>query len=390
MGNVSRRRHSIASLFASNGECNCRGRTDEGGVIGGQERRRRRARVTQRRVVHQRGRHDRVADSERDEQCRERGHPRVGTQPRPQALLLRVERPLPLEGVEREQLCRVGGLLLAYDRRRWTVLLESGGRLQPGERITLGADITLLLESRDEQARWTATLEGEADTPSVLDAAGLTPLPPYLLAQRRRGGLPDERPEDFERYNTVFAHGAAQQPAPRSVAAPTAGLHLTAALLDTLVQQGVAQADVTLDIGPGTFAPVRTDVIEDHPIHGETLRVPAATTAALTQARRAGRRILAVGTTTVRAIESLPPGHPATDFAVETHLFITPDRVASGDFTWQHTDAVLTNFHLPKSTLLALVAALPGVGVAQLLDWYDTAVRSGYRFYSFGDAMVVV
>ena len=285
---------------------------------------------------------------------------------------------------------RVGGLLLAYDRRRWTVLLESGGRLQPGERITLGADITLLLESRDEQARWTATLEGEADTPSVLDAAGLTPLPPYLLAQRRRGGLPDERPEDFERYNTVFAHGAAQQPAPRSVAAPTAGLHLTAALLDTLVQQGVAQADVTLDIGPGTFAPVRTDVIEDHPIHGETLRVPAATTAALQATRAAGRQVLAVGTTTVRAIESLPPGHPATDFAVETHLFITPDRVASGDFTWQHTDALLTNFHLPKSTLLALVAALPGVGVAQLLDWYDTAVRSGYRFYSFGDAMVVV
>ncbi len=290
---------------------------------------------------------------------------------------------------------RVGGLLLAYNDRRWTLLLESGGRLQPGERITLGASpeapITLLLESRDDQARWTATLEGGQDTPAVLDAAGLTPLPPYLLAQRRRAGVPDERPEDFERYNTVFAHGAQQQPAPRSVAAPTAGLHLTPALLDTLAGQGVQQASVTLDIGPGTFAPVRTDVLEDHPIHGETLRVPAATTAALAQARRAGRRILAVGTTTVRAIESLPPDHPASnDFATETHLFITPDRVARGAFTWQHTDALLTNFHLPKSTLLALVAALPGVGVDQLLTWYHEAVQEGYRFYSFGDAMVIV
>lgn len=311
-----------------------------------------------------------------------------------------------LAGVRAATGGRVGGLLLAYDDRRWTVLLESGGRLQPGERVTLlsgpGADSTLLLHERDDEARWTATLDGDADTPSVLDAAGLTPLPPYLLAQRRRRGVPHERPEDFERYNTVFSDPPDNQPADaadadaiRSVAAPTAGLHLTPALLDTLSDQGVRHAGVTLDIGPGTFAPVRTDVIEDHPIHGETLRVPAATRAALADTRAAGHQILAVGTTTVRAIESLPPvdhpdHDPAQDFKTETHLFITPDRVASGAFAWQHTDALLTNFHLPQSTLLALVAALPGVGVNQLLTWYDQAVREGYRFYSFGDAMVIV
>jgi len=289
---------------------------------------------------------------------------------------------------------RVGGLLLAHTGRRWTVLLESGGRLQPGERITLGPDRTLLLQERDAEARWTATLEGPADTPAVLDAAGLTPLPPYLLAQRRRTGLPDERPEDFARYNTVFSKpivGADEADAPRSVAAPTAGLHLTSHLLDTLSHQDVRHAHVTLDIGPGTFAPVRTETLEDHPIHGETLRVPAATRAALADTRAAGKKVLAVGTTTVRAIESLPREHEhGNDFACETHLFITPDRVASGDFVWQHTDALLTNFHLPQSTLLALVAALPGVGVDQLLAWYDQAVRAGYRFYSFGDAMVIV
>lgn len=286
---------------------------------------------------------------------------------------------------------RVGGLLLAYENRRWTLLLESGGRLQPGERITLTPESTLHLESRDAEARWIATLEGGLDTPTVLQAAGLTPLPPYLLARRKRDGLPAERPEDFARYNTVFAHAEHEQPAPRSVAAPTAGLHLTPDLLNRFAQQGVVQAQVTLDIGPGTFAPVRTDTLEDHPIHGETLQVPAATTAALRATRAAGRHVLAVGTTTVRAIESLPADHRANnDFATETHLFITPDRVASGAFRWQHTDALLTNFHLPKSTLLALVAALPGVGVAQLLDWYAAAVRAGYRFYSFGDAMVVV
>ncbi|MEE9404447.1 MAG: tRNA preQ1(34) S-adenosylmethionine ribosyltransferase-isomerase QueA [Algisphaera sp.] len=296
-----------------------------------------------------------------------------------------------LEGTRAATGGRIRGLLLHHDARTWTVLLESGGRLQPHEHIDLGHGSTLLLHQRDADARWTATLEGDADTLSVLARCGKTPLPPYILAQRRRGNLPDERPEDFDRYNTTFHTDPGFHADPRSVAAPTAGLHLTAELLNTLTQQGVQHAGVTLDIGPGTFAPVRTDTLEDHDIHGETLHIPAVTTAALQATHAAGGRVLAVGTTTVRAIESLPPDHANdANFTTHTHLFITPDRVANGDFTWQHTDLLLTNFHLPQSTLLALVAALPGVGIKQLLAWYRIAVNEGYHFYSFGDAMLVV
>ncbi len=176
-----------------------------------------------------------------------------------------------------------------------------------------------------------------------------------------------------------------------SVAAPTAGLHFTPELLSRLANAGVRRAAVDLRVGLGTFLPVQTERLDDHPIHSEFTRTPATTLDALRETRRAGGRILAVGTTTVRTLESLP--HPLGELREhhgDTDLYITPERVADGRFIYRWTDHLLTNFHLPRSTLLALVAALPNVGLPRLLDWYHQAIENDYRFYSYGDAMLIV
>ncbi len=205
---------------------------------------------------------------------------------------------------------------------------------------------------------------------------------------RERAGDAADLPGDAARYQTVFADPRPE--AARSVAAPTAGLHLTPAVLDALAAAGVGRAAVTLEVGPGTFLPVKHDVLDDHPMHAERWHASAATLGALATNRRAGGRVLAVGTTSVRTLESLPSPlpdpPPAAGLSDDTNLFIRPDA----GFTFRNTDLLLTNFHLPRSTLLALVAALPGVGLDRLLGWYAEAIAEGYRFYSFGDAMVVV
>jgi S-adenosylmethionine:tRNA ribosyltransferase-isomerase len=172
---------------------------------------------------------------------------------------------------------------------------------------------------------------------------------------------------------------------PGSVAAPTAGLHFTAELLQALDARGVRRASLTLHVGLGTFAPVRSATLEDHAMHAESYTVPEATLAALRRARAAGGRIIPIGTTSVRALESLPDPLPgAGDVTGETRLLIAPG------FSFRFADGLITNFHLPRSTLLALVAALPGVGIERLLGWYQIAVAEGYRFYSYGDAMLIV
>lgn len=291
-----------------------------------------------------------------------------------------------LTGIRRATSGRVRGLLLSHVGRRWTLLLESGGKPQPGEHIDLDGSASLELLERGQRGSWAAHLHGPLETEAVLEAVGRTPLPPYILAERKRQGLPDELESDWHRYNTVFSQ------TPGSVAAPTAGLHLTPQILDAIQRVGVTRSAVTLDIGLGTFEPVRTDTLEDHAIHREKLHVPAETIADLKRAKQSRGRVLAVGTTTVRAIESLPALLPAGggDFTCETELFITPDFVASGRFAWRFTDRLMTNFHLPQSTLLAMVAALPGVGLERLLRWYAAAIDERYRFYSFGDAMLIV
>jgi S-adenosylmethionine:tRNA ribosyltransferase-isomerase len=198
---------------------------------------------------------------------------------------------------------------------------------------------------------------------------GHVPLPPYIHR-------PDT-PEDRERYQTVYARESG------AVAAPTAGLHLDAALVGRLAAAGIGWATLTLHVGYGTFKPVRVERVEDHQVDRERFAVSAATAQAINEARRGGRRIVAVGTTTTRALESLA----ADDGTVEpragtTDLFIHPG------YNFRVIDALLTNFHLPQSSLLMLVAAF--AGQALVLDAYRDAIRRRFRFYSYGDAMLIV
>ncbi|MFI4862178.1 MAG: tRNA preQ1(34) S-adenosylmethionine ribosyltransferase-isomerase QueA [Phycisphaerales bacterium JB063] len=285
---------------------------------------------------------------------------------------------------------KVSGLYLDSPAdRTWRVMLESRGKLTPGETITLDDRASLTLQTREDGGQWLAQLTGEDDTLTVLHRLGTTPMPPYIRRARKHRGGPEVTDTDHERYNTVYA-GARDHA--RSVAAPTAGLHFTPGLLDRLASQGIRRAAVDLHVGAGTFAPVRVEDLNDHPMHAEHLSIPASTLATIRTTREQGGRILAVGTTTVRAAESLPadlaelPTQPdAPDYTADTRLFIQPDA----GFTFRFTDALLTNFHLPRSTLLALVAALPGVGIDRLLNLYRQAIDHGYRFYSYGDAMLI-
>lgn len=199
--------------------------------------------------------------------------------------------------------------------------------------------------------------------------AGAMPLPPYIAARR----APDER--DTADYQTVYADP------PGSVAAPTAGLHFTPALLDRLAEGGVGVARVTLHVGAGTFLPVTADRLDAHEMHAEAGMVAAATVDAIRAARAAGGRIVAVGTTALRLIESAASTGELTPFRGETKLFIRPP------FRFRVADALLTNFHLPRSTLLVLVAAF--VGLDRMRAIYAHAVAEGYRFYSYGDASLL-
>ncbi|MEM9019375.1 MAG: tRNA preQ1(34) S-adenosylmethionine ribosyltransferase-isomerase QueA [Planctomycetota bacterium] len=296
--------------------------------------------------------------------------------------------PAYLEGVRESTGGRVTGLYLgSADATHWDVLFETRGRLTPGERVVLDTVASLELIEKGERGRWRVRLEADQPTPRVLERVGQTPLPPYIRRQRRKLGLAEVGASDQQRYNTVYAEQGG------SVAAPTAGLHFTPQLLGRLQALGMGRAAVDLHVGMGTFEPVRSEALQDHAMHEETFSVSRPTLAQIADCRARGGRILAVGTTTVRAIESLPADvlaeHNATHdrgYAGSTRLFIHPEA----GFTFRYTDCLMTNFHLPRSTLLALVASLPGVGLDRLQAWYREAVERGYRFYSYGDAMLLV
>jgi S-adenosylmethionine:tRNA ribosyltransferase-isomerase len=204
-----------------------------------------------------------------------------------------------------------------------------------------------------------------------MESFGYVPLPPYIHAPLR----------DPERYQTVYARD------PGSAAAPTAGLHFTPALIEQLRGKGVRTATVTLHVGLDTFAPITEERVEDHAIHSEWIQVPEAAAREVAAAKEEGRRVVAVGTTTVRALESAaafgaPSGTRFAQWEGETRLFITPG------FSFRVVDAMITNFHLPRSTLLVLVSAF--AARETILGAYEEAKRSGYRFYSFGDAMLML
>ncbi len=256
----------------------------------------------------------------------------------------------------------------------WEALLGSGGTLRAGEVLEVGGDGTgLRLLGPLEEGRWRVEGVG-ADVRTILERHGRMPLPPYVRRDRE-----DPRDDlDRERYQTVFAREAG------AVAAPTAGLHLTAPLLDRCRARGVEIAPVTLHVGLGTFAPVRVESFEDHDMHEEAYVVPEGTAAAWVRAREAGGRVVAVGTTVVRALESAalrsPDGRPVRG-ADRTRLLVLPG------FAFRAVDLLLTNFHLPRSTLLALVCAF--AGTERVLAAYREAVRRGYRFFSYGDATLL-
>jgi S-adenosylmethionine:tRNA ribosyltransferase-isomerase len=256
----------------------------------------------------------------------------------------------------------------------WDALVHPGQKLKPGARMRFDGDgVSLHAEilARRFQGRrtvrlWTSDPGGVA---AVVDRIGHVPLPPYI----RR----EDRPADRERYQTVYAVERG------SIAAPTAGLHFTPRQLASLRAAGVEEARVTLHVGYGTFKPVRVERVEDHEVDPESYTVSAAAADALTRARREGRRVVAVGTTTVRVLESLDvAAGEVRQGAGDTQLFIHPGH------QFRLVDALITNFHLPKSSLLMLVAAFAGREC--VLGAYREAVEHGYRFYSYGDAMFIV
>lgn len=241
------------------------------------------------------------------------------------------------------------------------VQARSSKPLRPGGRVRLpDAHEARLVERREDLF----VLEFSSDALGLFERYGETPLPPYIER------APD--PEDRARYQTVYAR------APGAVAAPTAGLHFEEGLIETLAARGVAHAFVTLHVGAGTFQPLRSDDLEAHVMHPEYLEVPAATCAAVETARAAGGRVIAVGTTVVRSLETAARAGRLEPFVGETRLFIRPG------FRFRVIDALLTNFHLPESTLVMLCAAF--VGRETLLSAYGHAVRERYRFFSYGDA----
>ncbi len=255
---------------------------------------------------------------------------------------------------------------------RWQALVRPGRHLRPGQRVTVDDDLTVVIESEalaEDGRRRVRLLSRSRDVAAALERCGHMPLPPYV----KRPDTPDDR----DRYQTMFARE------PGSVAAPTAGLHFTPALLERLRAAGVATADVVLHVGPGTFRPVTVERVEDHRVMSEAYEVPAETAAAIAETRARGGRVVAVGTTTVRTLESAAGATGEVRAgAGETDLVIVPG------YRFRAVSALVTNFHLPRSSLLLLVSAF--AGRERVLEAYREAVRAGYRFYSYGDAMLVV
>lgn len=255
----------------------------------------------------------------------------------------------------------------------WEALVRPGRKIPVGERILFGeGELEARVESRGDYGLRVLRFTSKSGFEQVLNRLGHIPLPPYIKRE--------DDSNDRERYQTVFAKQGS------AVAAPTAGLHFTPALLERLRARGIEIAEVTLDVGLGTFEPVRTERLEDHKIHKESYEISEAAVAAIERARRENRAVLAVGTTVVRALEDAAEKHSASGSAIapgkaEAGIFLYPGK------PFRVVTQLLTNFHLPKSSLLALVAAF--AGREHVLAAYRHTVAAGYRFYSYGDCMLI-
>ncbi len=259
-------------------------------------------------------------------------------------------------------------LLKQLDGKRWETLVKPGKKAKPGTRFIFG-DGLLTAEVVDviEDGNRIVELTSEENIYSTLDKIGQMPLPPYIT----------EKLEDQERYQTVYAHELG------SAAAPTAGLHFTNELLDKIRAKGVNIGYVTLHVGLGTFRPVKVDDVTKHKMHSEHYEVPAETAELIRQTKANGKRVIAVGTTSCRTLESVAAEHGEV-VACEgyTDIFIYPG------FEFKVLDGLITNFHLPESTLIMLVSAF--YGYEKTMKAYDIAVKEKYRFFSFGDAMALL
>ena len=275
----------------------------------------------------------------------------------------------------------VPGLFIEEEQSgSWRVMLQGTKRLRPGESLAVQAEggepIALELEEHYGDGQWRVRVEVSGTVEDILHRIGKTPLPPYI---HRTGEASEDEAEDCSRYQTVYAR------APGAIAAPTAGLHLTESLLGELHRAGVVTTTVTLHVGVGTFKPIAVDCLSQHVMHVERFELSPAAAEAVRACRERGGRVVAVGTTSVRVLESAADGS-ADDRLVQpqcgaTNLFIYPP------YTFRVVDALLTNFHLPRSTLLALVMSFAGIDLTRRA--YEHAVVERYRFYSYGDAMLI-
>lgn len=283
--------------------------------------------------------------------------------------------PAQLEGVRQrsgQPGARIGATLhKRLDLRRWQTFIRNAKRLQPGEQIAFGNDVTAVAEERLPDGSFILAFEGDEPVELLLERAGKIPLPPYISARRS----PDE--QDHVDYQTMFAREDG------AVAAPTASLHFTPELMSALDGAGVQTAMLTLHVGAGTFLPVKAEDTADHQMHSEWGRIEAATASLLNEARQRGGRIIAVGTTSLRLLESaVDEGGTIHSFAGDTDIFITPG------YQFRAVDGLMTNFHLPRSTLFMLVSAL--LGRERMLEVYNHAIANDYRFYSYGDSSLLL
>ena len=255
--------------------------------------------------------------------------------------------------------------------RRWRAFIRNAKRLREGDVIDFGAGVSATANDRAEDGSFALDFAGDEPVELLLERAGTMPLPPYI-AQKR--GVTEK---DAEVYQTMFAQE------PGAVAAPTAALHFTPGLLESLAAAGIEHATLTLHVGAGTFLPVKADDTVDHKMHAEWGRIDAATAHRLNAVKARGGRVIAVGTTSLRLIESAAGEDGVIrPFEGDTAIFITPG------YRFRGIDGLMTNFHLPRSTLFMLVSALMGLDRMQAA--YAHAIAQGYRFYSYGDASLLL
>jgi S-adenosylmethionine:tRNA ribosyltransferase-isomerase len=256
----------------------------------------------------------------------------------------------------------------------WRVMCKTRGKLHAGDMVTLinaagQEDVHLQLAVKQDDGTWIARPLASEDVFAMLERVGRVPLPPYI----RKGEMVDS---DREHYQTVYAQ------VPGAVAAPTAGLHFTSSLLQQLAERGIEICPLTLHVGPGTFRPISTDSLDEHPMHSEWGRIKQDAVDQIDACRRRGGRVVAVGTTSVRLLETASADGALKPFVGHTDLFIRPP------YQFRTVDVLLTNFHLPRTTLLVLVRTFGGDDLIRRA--YEEAVAQQYRFYSYGDAMLIL